>query len=217
MFRNILTSLHGRQLGLDAGGNLLVRGGSVITGYETHSPVTLGTVGAPTSGTLTVTPRRMGNFITLDMTLAAVRIPVTDAAGSGSFGSLVLWTWPQTALVYLGCRQDYTAFAEGSALTGGAGDARFDIGIGTVAKAAAADGALGGATDDDIGGEIDITLSSGTGTGTLVSALMTAVNGTASAPTINLNWSGTAATIDANSTIDVTGTISIAAVLLGDD
>ncbi len=34
---------------------------------------------------------------------------------------------------------------------------------------------------------------------------------------LNLNWSGTAATIDATSTIDVTGTIRVVGVLLGDD
>jgi hypothetical protein len=34
---------------------------------------------------------------------------------------------------------------------------------------------------------------------------------------LNLNWSGTAATIDANSTIAVTGTITVAGVFLGDD
>jgi hypothetical protein len=32
-----------------------------------------------------------------------------------------------------------------------------------------------------------------------------------------LNWSGTAATIDANSTIDVTGTVEIFGLRMGDD
>lgn len=178
---------------------------------------TVGAVAAPTAGTVSVVIRKVGPLVRLDFTLTAARIPVTDAGGSGSFGALKLFDWVPQAIVYTGCRQDYTAFAEGSALTGGAGDAVFDIGVGTVAKAAAADGALGGATDDDIGGEIAITLSSGTGTGTLVNATNAAVNGTATAADIVLNWSGTAATIDANSNIDVTGTISITAIMLGDD
>lgn len=177
----------------------------------------IGAVNQPASGSVAVSVHRTGPFVRLDFTLTAARISVTDAAGSGSFGALKLWDWEPQALVYMGCRQDYTAFAEGATLTGGAGDAVFDIGVGTVAKSAAADGALGGATDDDIGGEIAITLSSGTGTGTLVNATNAAVNGTATAGDIVLNWSGTAATIDASSTIDVTGTISIAAMLLGDD
>jgi hypothetical protein len=177
----------------------------------------IGALAQPASGSVSVAVHRVGPFVRLDFTLSAARISVTDAAGSGSFGALKLWDWGQQALVYMGCRQDYTAFAEGAALTTAAGDAVFDIGVGTVAKAAAADGALGGATDDDIGGEIAITLSGGTGTGTLVNATNAAVNGTGTAGDIVLNWSGTAATVDASSTIDVTGTISIACMLLGDD
>lgn len=35
--------------------------------------------------------------------------------------------------------------------------------------------------------------------------------------TLNLNWSGSAATIDATSTIDVTGTITVIGIFMGDD
>lgn len=70
-----------------------------------------------------------------------------------------------------------TAFAEGAALTGAAGDASFVMGLGSVA-ANAGDAALTG-TEVDFG----------------------AVTGT----------------IDANSTISVTGTISVVGLLMGDD
>lgn len=175
------------------------------------------TVNTPSSGTITMEhfPGENGVHRT-KFTLAAAQIPVTDAAGSGSYGTLKLCDLAELAYVILGCRQDYTAFAEGSALTGGAGDASFDIGVGSVAIASAADGALAG-TDDDIGTEVNITLSGGTGTGTGVNGAGVAHNGTASAGSFNLNWSGTAATIDANSTIDVTGTIEITWADLGDD
>ena len=176
----------------------------------------LGTLGTPSAGTLKCDVRGAFPFYRLDFTLAAARISVTDAGASGSYGTLKLWTFPEQALVIHACRQDYTAFAEGSALTGGAGDASFDIGVGSVAKAAAADGALT-TTDDDIGDEVNITLSGGSGTGTGVNAPGLALNGTATASTLNLNWSGSAATIDANSEIDVTGTISVALAFLGDD
>jgi hypothetical protein len=196
-----------------------VSAGGLVYGSEraANRLADIGALASPTSGTVAVTVHRAGPYVRLDFTLSAARVPVTDAGGTGSFGALKLWDWAQQALVYVGCRQDYTAFAEGAALTGAAGDAVFDIGVGTVAKAAAADGALGDATDDDIGGEMAVTLTSGTATATLVNATNAAVNGTATAGAIVLNWSGTAATIDANSHIDVTGTISVAVTLLGDD
>ena len=178
----------------------------------------IGTIAAqPSSGSFTLDSANVqGPFFHLTFTLDAARIAVTDAGAGGSFGALKLFDFNQAAIAFMGCRQDYTAFAEGSALTGAAGDAVFDIGVGTVAKSAAADGALGGANDDDIGGEIAITLSGGTGTGTLVSG-SAVYNGTGTAADIVVNWSGTAATIDATSHIDVTGTITVAGILLGDD
>jgi hypothetical protein len=157
-------------------------------------------------------------FFQMTFTLDAARVSVTDGAASGSFGALKLFDFNEAAVAFLGCRQDYTRFAEGSALTTGAGDAAFVLGVGTVAVAAAADGALSG-TSVNIGAATStITLSGGTGTGTQVTGTQsTAINGTATASDIVLNFSGTAATIDANSTIDVTGTITITGVLLGDD
>lgn len=172
----------------------------------------------PTSGSVILIANEVEHpYFHMTFNLNAARIPVTDGAASGSFGALKLFDFNENAVLILGSRQNYTAFAEGSALTGGAGDAVFDIGVGSVAKAAAADGALGGAQDDDIAPEIAITLSGGTGTGTLVSATTAALNGTGTATDMVLNWSGTAATIDANSHIDVTGTITVTGILLNDD
>jgi hypothetical protein len=176
-----------------------------------------GVASAPTSGTVVLTdagsvwPRF--NFL---FTLTAARIVVTDAAASGSHGALKLFDFVPGGIAFHACRQNYTAYAEGAVLTGAVGDAVFDIGVGSVAKAAAADGALGGATDDDIGGEIATTLSSGTGTGTLHSPAAV-IDGTSTACDLVLNWSGTAATIDGTSYIDVTGTIQVAGTFLGDD
>lgn len=178
----------------------------------------LGTTTQPTSGRIeSIVERAPGsNFFSITFTLTAARIPVTDAGVSGSFGTLRLLDLPQTGVVWLGCRQNYTAFAEGSALTTGAGDAAFAIGVGSTAIAAAADATLATA-NRDIGASISITNSGGTGTGTAHTASNLAVDGTATATRLNLNWSGSATTIDANSTIDVTGTIQVVGVLLGDD
>lgn len=170
----------------------------------------------PASGSVTLVANEVQYpFFKLKFVLDAAQIPVTDATTSGSYGALKLFDFNNAAVAILGCRQDYTAFAEGSALTGAAGDASFDIGVGSVAIAAAADGALSG-TNDDIGTEVNITLSGGTGTGTGVNGAST-YNGTATAIDIALNWSGTAATIDASSTIDVTGTITVVGVMMDDD
>lgn len=155
-------------------------------------------------------------LVRLDFTLAAVSITVTDAAGSGSSGSLKIFDFAPGSIVALACRQDYTAFAEGAALTGAAGDAAFVMALGSVA-ANAGDGALTG-TEVDFGAATStITLSAGTSTGTKHSATAAAFDGTSTPVDLYLNWSGTAATIDANSTISVTGTISVLVALMGDD
>lgn len=180
----------------------------------------LGAANQPTSGSVAVKVRRAegARFATLDFTLTAARIPVTDGAASGSYGSLKIFDFNEMALAFLGCRQDYTAFVEGSALTTAAGDAVHVLGVGTSAISTARDGTLTG-NEQNVGAVTSqITNASGTGAGTQVTgAVTTAVNGTATAADLYLNWSGTAATIDANSTIDVTGTITVALAMLGDD
>jgi hypothetical protein len=183
-------------------------------------PAYIGTIAAqPATGTVTLESFSFVNypFFHLKFTLDAASIPVTDAAGSGSSGSLKLFDFNPFAWAVLGCRQDYTAFTEGAALTGAAGDAAFVMAVGTVA-ANAGDGALT-STEVDIGiATSTITLSGGAGAGTQVNGpLVAGVNGTATASDVILNWSGSAATIDANSTIAVTGTIEIMGVILGDD
>lgn len=172
----------------------------------------------PASGSITVHEEQFGSFFVTTFTLNAARISVTDGGVSGSHGSLKIYDMPAAAVTFLGCRQNYTAFAEGAALTGAAGDAVFEIGIGTTAISAAADGTLGNGAQENVGQAVAVTLSGGTGTGTAVDgADTTALDGTGTALDLNLNWSGTAATIDATSTIDVTGTITVVWVHMGDD
>jgi hypothetical protein len=77
----------------------------------------------PASGSVGLNVRRVGDLYRLDFKLNAARITVTDAAGSGASGSLQLFDFVQGAIIPIASRQDYTAFAEGSALTTAAGDA----------------------------------------------------------------------------------------------
>src|SRR5262245_44345134 len=177
----------------------------------------IGIVAQPASGSITAVIKRLGPFFNIDFTLTAARISVTDAGAGGSFGSLTFFTFAQGGLNFLGSRQNYTAFAEGSALTTAAGDAVHVLGLGTVAISSARDGTLTG-TEQDIGNlTSQITNSGGTGAGTKHTGILTTPqDGTATAISMKLNWSGTAATIDANSTIDVTGTLTVAGVLTGE-
>lgn len=178
----------------------------------------IGAKGSPAAGSLTVKEEQFGAFHVTTFTLRAARVTVTDGAASGSYGALKLYDFPAAAISFLGARQDYTAFAEGATLTGGAGDAVFEIGVGTTAISAAANGTLGNGVNENVGQAVSVTLSGGTGTGTAVDgAKTTALNGTATATDLYLNFSGTAATIDATSTIDVTGTITVVWVHMGDD
>lgn len=171
----------------------------------------------PASGSVKIRQERFGSFVRLDITLNAARITVTDAAGSGSSGSLLLASFMQCGIAPLASRQDYTAFAEGSALTTAAGDAAFVMALGSVA-ANAGDAALTGTEVDFAPATSTITLSGGTGTGTKFGGITaTPIDGTTTATDLYLNWSGSATTIDATSTIDVTGTISLVFTVLGDD
>jgi len=175
----------------------------------------LGAINAATGLTLNV--ERQGFLYLMTFTLNAVSLTVTDAAGSGSSASLKIFDFVQAAVQPISSRQNYTAFAEGAALTGAAGDAAFVMALGSVA-ANAGDGALTGTEVDFAPATSTITLSGGTGTGTKMGgATSLAIDGTTTANDIYLNWSGTAATIDANSTISVTGTITLLVALLGDD
>ncbi len=174
----------------------------------------IGSVAKPTKGYIDCTAVIDNNAIRLDFVLSKARVPVTDATTSGSYGSLKLFTFAEGAVSFLGSRQNYTAYSSDG--TGVPNDTAFKIGVGSVAIAVAADGALTG-TSVDVGSAISQTLSSGTTTGTAVTGGSTATDGTSTPSSLNLNFSGTAATVDGNGWLEVTGTISVSIVPLGDD
>lgn len=172
----------------------------------------------PVSGSIAVTVSRAGNFFALTFTLVAARVPVTDGGGSGSSGTLKLFNFVEGGIVFLGSRQNYTATVEGALLDGAAGDAVYVWGVGSASATTARDGTLTG-TEQDIGTKTSqITNVAGTGAGTIFTPpAAAAVDGTSAAKSIWLNWSGTAATIDATDYISVTGTITVVGAMLGDD
>lgn len=204
---------------LDVGGTT-VSAATLGVINQTANATAVGAVAQPVSGAAACVISKVGNIATLTFTLTAARIAVTDAGASGSFGATKIFDFVEQALGFIGSRFNQTACVEGSALTTGAGDAAYVIGVGTTAISAAADGILAAANTNVSGGSKSITDTAGTGAGELVAvpAVATAgVDGTGTASDLYLNWSGTAATIDANSTIDITGTITIVLALLGDD
>jgi len=169
----------------------------------------------PASGSVVMSAKAMNPYHQLTFTLTAVRLTVTDAGVSGSSASLKLFDFHAGAVQMLGSRHTWSAVVEGAALTGGANDAAFVVALGSVA-ANAGDGALTG-TEVDFGATKSITLPATGLNETTVTGVQTPLDGTNTAVDIYLNWSGTAATIDANSTIDLTGTITINVMFLADD
>jgi hypothetical protein len=178
----------------------------------------LGAAGAtPASGSYTVRAKRIGDFWSLHFVFTATRITVTDAAGSGSSGSIKIFDFNEGVIQVLGSRHNWTAFAEGSALTTAAGDAVFVVAFGSVA-ADAGDGALTSTEVDFGAATATLTNSGGTTTSaTKVTAAQTPLDGTSTAVDLYLNWSGTAATIDATSTFDLTGSFTVWGAFGGDD
>lgn len=200
-------------------GSLSISTPAAVSSQDQTSLTTLlGTLAAqPASGSVTLNVERVGFLYRMDFKFNAARLTVTDAAGSGSSGSLKIFDFVQGAIQPISSRQDYTAFAEGSALTTAVGDAVHVLGLGSVA-ANAGDGALTGTEVDFAPVTGAITNSSGTGAGTIMGGATAApIDGTTTAVDLYLNWSGSAATIDATSTIDVTGTVTLFVSMLGDD
>lgn len=203
---------HDGTNGLKLGGTLVTSAAAELNVLDTSagSPGTLAVLTGVTS-----TTQRFGNKYISKFTLAAYSLDVTDAAGSGSHGAVKLMDFPEGFIAVHKCSQVYSVFtADGTGVTA---VAAFDIGVGSVLKAAAADGALGGANDDDIGGEIAVTLGSTTLPVTLITTPTAVLDGSAASVDIALNWSGSAATVDANGTIAITGFIEVEWSLLGDD
>jgi len=148
--------------------------------------------------------------------LDSTPIAITDGTSSGSHGAKLLGTLIEGHIAFQGGVMNITGMTETSALTTAAGDGVFEIGVGSTAIAAAADGALA-AANDNIVGDVNITMSGGDGSGSISTGAGGVHDGSATACPVYLNASGTAATIDADGTITVTGTIDFVWELICDD
>lgn len=180
-------------------------------------PGAIGKVVQPASGEIRLEAKDVEYpFFKLRFVFDKARVPVTDAAASGSFGSIKLFDFVEQAVGFRFSRLNLDSVIEGAALTGGAGDAAFKLGVGSAGIAAAADNALTG-TSVNLAAALSLTNAGGTSSGGNVNALNLALDGTTTALALFLNFSGSAATIDANSFIDITGDLTITGEMLDDD
>jgi hypothetical protein len=174
---------------------------------------------APTSGTVGVRSAEPSTvpLFRLDFGFTAARVPWTDAAGSGSSGSLLLMTFNEGVTTLLGSTQRWTVVTDvaGTITTAGL-DMVGVIAFGTVA-ANAGDGALT-STEVDWCSTRSFTMpSTGFSTAIIQAGVLAGIDGTTTANPMYLNASGTAATSDANGSLDLTGYFSIWGVIGGDN
>jgi hypothetical protein len=254
-------------------------GSSFITEADAAAVSGAGTAalvgGVPDVSGLAAAVERFGSFFKITLTLTALRVLITDAAASGSYGAQALFTFIDAASFVHLSKQVYATVTEspavvftadtdetavltnvssfanlivGGTITGsgiaasseiesmdtvagtitlselttataaaveltqtaltGATDGDFEIGLGTTEIVAAADGVLA-AGNENIGADVDVVAEVVAAGGTDTTAEYLAADAV-----VYLNVSGTAATIDVNGYVDVTGTVVIVGVML---
>jgi len=160
----------------------------------------------PSSGAIQASAIQVADKITITLSLSAARFSVVRNA-NGSFASIPLMTVLAASLSFIACKQNYIGYVEGAALTGGAGNAQFAIGVGTAAVPSEENGVLD-FHSQNIGTAIQETNVGGTSTGQRITTGID-VDASSAATNLFLNFAGTAATILANDFLDVTGTVTI--------
>lgn len=171
---------------------------------------------APVVSGLSCIVTRTGGIAVLNFTFTSMAVTHTDAAGSGSSGSIKIFDFAPGAVQPLASRSDLT-FLGDALIDTNAGDMAFVFGFGSVA-ANAGDAALTGTEVDFAAVSGTITLSAKAATSaSLLKGVGTAADGTATAVDLYFNESGTAATSDANGVLTVSGTATFVVALLNDD
>lgn len=184
-----------------------------IDGGNAEYKAAIGTV--PTVTGLSATINNFGPIIKLVFTFTDVAVTHTDAAGSGSSGSLKIFDFATFAIQPLASRSNFT-FASDTTMDV-AGDLAMVYGFGSAA-ANAGDGALTGTEVDFAAVSGTVTFSSNAATSaSLLKGAGTAIDGTSTAVDLYFNESATAATSDANGVLTVNGTAEFLLLNLGDD
>jgi hypothetical protein len=172
----------------------------------------VGTIPAATQA-LGVSKKEYGNGVLRQtvFTLSGTVINSTDATTSGSYGSLQLLDFPEGHLAVLGAVTDFTAITVGAGITA-TGALLHSLGT-----AAEATGGTLDSTQAEILPSTSLTLvaSAGAVGGTSTAVLLS--DGTATAKDLFLNFATLDASSTANTTITVTGTITVTWALLGNN
>lgn len=169
----------------------------------------------PSVGSVTMNLERVGMFYKLDFTFTGAQFAHTDAAGSGSSGSLKLFDFVEGVVVPMACTHNLTLTGD-DLIDGDVGDMAGVVAFGSAA-ANAGDGALTG-TEVSFCATAAFTLSSYVdAVGTVVNGQGSALDGTATPAALYLNESGSAATSEATGVLTVDGTATFLVAVLGDD
>lgn len=157
--------------------------------------------------------QRMAQFQHARITLAAESIAVVDATTAGAHGGLELLTFPEGQILIVAVKTDLAILAG----SGGIGDdADVVAALGTVIVAT--NNAALTTTEADIIASTAITLTAGAvdfNAATIAAGI--ALDGTAGAKSVFLNFAVPDADSSADDTLAVTGTIDLFWLLLGDD
>lgn len=134
--------------------------------------------------------------------LASVSIAMTDGGAAGSIGSLKIYDWPVAALIVFGARTSFSV----TAAAGITATATVKHSLGTEAEAT--DDTLD-STQADIIASTDTALTGSAGTASGISTAALWTNGLGGAKDLYLNFGVADAGSTANSTLTITGTITV--------
>jgi hypothetical protein len=146
-------------------------------------------------------------------TFATYVLTITDAGAAGAHGSIKLIDFPEGHIKILGGHQVLTFTETGSEISA---TATFDAGVGSAAVGVDNEELTG--TEGDITGvEDEAALVASTLLFDTITTTDQTLDGSSTASDAYLNVAIAAADCSANSTLNVTGTVTICWILLGDD
>lgn len=209
--KDILTSIHGRQIGLDSNGDLIVKG-------EQITNVTA-SAGSTSATETTETTLHTGGVRSVTLIMDALDIVFTDESGTVLYGGVKVYDFPEGMILFLGAVIDgsVTIAADTAAATYDG-----DVALGTVTATTGA---------DLVSTEADLLISNALTTAAAQVANCDAQpsatqitesgalwsDGTATAKDMYLNFVADESAENATGTGSFTGTIEFSYIVLGDN
>lgn len=186
----------------------------VASGARKYTPFNLGErVRIATNPNGVPMVQRMGQIQHARITLTAESVTVVDAGANGAHAGHQLLTFPEGQILILAAKTDLAILAGAGGI---ADDAAIVAALGTVATTNANDALT--TTEADIIASTAATLTAAAGNfdaATIAAGI--ALDGTAAAKDVFLNFAIPADDASADDTLAVTGTIDLFWLLLGDD